>query len=495
MSASEATAEVEVSKDQKPEKAPKKEQKIFGIPKKLLGLGVCAVVAVVMVAFPIEALGHHGSYVFTSVVVMILALVFEILPIGLVVMVWSMFLIASSLVKAKVALEGFADSTTWLILGAFMIGEAAVISGFAKRVAYSLLRVAGTNYGRITLMLYAIGWLLGLVIPSGTARMAVVFPIFIGLLTAFNCKPQSQESLDLMLQVKWAFSTGGPSIAWMTGSSVNPIIISVMRNTLGIEIQWLDWAMWMFLPTILIAFLMWWTTTLFSRSKVKAAVDMQGIKEELSSLGKMSRQEAITAGWMAVAVILWATSGVHGINPGWTAMLVGLLMFSPGIGILKKSNLKSIDWNMVLFCGGAISMAGVLAESGVSEWLVDVLLVPIMQPFSAMGTWGSYGGIWLFGFLMHFVIPSGVSTAAVVTPLSLGYAVSVGLNPVITSFMVNFGNRPFIFPYQVMSVMLLWGYAQPTIAQAAKVLALQCVVWFFYSMLVVGYLMLIVPAY
>jgi len=495
MSASEATAEVEVSKDQKPVKPPKKEQTIFGVNKKLIGLVVCALTGIIMSLFPIAALGAQGSYIFTSVVVMILALVFEILPIGLIMMVWSMFLIAMKWVKAGVALEGFADSTTWLILGAFMIGEAAVITGFARRVAYSLLRVGGTNYRRITLMLYAAGWLIGLVIPSGTARMAVVFPVFLGLLTAFNCKPQSNEALDLMLQVKWAFSTGGPSLAWMTGSSVNPIILSILRNTTGIEFTWLDWAIWMFVPTLFIAFLMWWSTTWFSRSKVKAAVDMSGVKEELNSLGKMSKAEMKAAIWMGIAVALWATSNQHGINPGWIAMLVGLLLFSPGIGVLKKSNLKNIDWNIFLFCGGAISMAGVLGASGVSNWLVDVLLIPIMQPFSLLGDWGSYGGLWLFGFLMHFVIPSGVSTAAVVTPLSLAYALQVGLNPVVTSFMVNFGNRPFIFPYQVMSVMLLWGYAQPTMGQAARVLALQCIVWFVYSMITIAFLMLIIPAY
>ena|GEM_PF-6002512 len=466
---------------------------VFGIDKKLLGLIICAVVGILLWVFPIEALGVHGSHVFASVIVMILALIFEIMPIGFVVMIWVMFLLASGLEKQSIALSGFLDKTTWLILGAFMIGEAAVQSNFAKRIAYSLLNIAGTDYKRITLMLYLIGWLLGMVIPSGTARMAIVFPVFIGLLTAFDCKPNSNESLDLMLQVKWAFSTGGPSIAWLTGSSVNPIIMSILTETTGVTVTWPQWALWMFLPTLLIAFLMWKTTTWFSRSNVRAAVSMDGVKQELSSLGIMSKEEKICAAWMAVAVLLWATSGITEIDPGWTAMLVGMLLFAPKIGILKKSALKKLDWNMVLFCGGAISMASVLGDSGVAEWLVDVLMTPLMAPFRALGELGSYAGIWLFGYIMHFLIPSGVSTAAAVSPLSLGYAMQNGLNPIITAYMINFGNRPFIFPYQVMSVMLLWGFAQPSIAKAAKVLLLQSVVWFFYSMLVGLYLMLIVP--
>ena len=276
----------------------KKEKTLFGINKKLLGLIICVVVGLVMWAFPIEALGTHGSHVFTTVIVMILALIFELMPIGLVVMIWIMVLLASGLEKSSVALHGFLDTTTWLILGAFMIGEAAVKSNFAKRIAYSLLNVAGTDYKRITLMLYLIGWLLGMVIPSGTARMAIVFPVFIGLLTAFDCKPNSNESLDLMLQVKWAFSTGGPSIAWLTGSSVNPIIMSILTETTGVTVTWPQWAVWMFLPTLLIAFLMWKTTTWFSRSKVQAAVSMDGVKQELSSLGVMSKEEKICGIWM-----------------------------------------------------------------------------------------------------------------------------------------------------------------------------------------------------
>jgi DASS family divalent anion:Na+ symporter len=497
MSANEAA----ITPEKEPEKSPdggkgseKKEATIFGVSKKLIGLIVCAIVGVVMFIFPIPALGEHGSYIFASVVVMILALIFELLPIGIVVMIWVMFLLGSNLVKPGVALQGFTDKTTWLILGAFMIGEAAVITNFAKRIAYSLLRVAGTNYRRITLMLYFIGWLLGLVIPSGTARMAIVFPIFLGLLTAFKCRPNSNESLDLMLQVKWAFSTGGPSVAWLTGSAVNPVIMSILTNTTGVEVTWTQWAMWMFVPTLVIAFLMWWTTSLFTRSKMSADISMDGVKDELSSLGKMSKSELTAAIWMGVAVLLWATSEWTEIDPGWSAMLVGCLLFAPKIGVLKKSSLKSIDWNMVLFCGGAISMAAVLAEAGIATWLVDVLMRPLMAPFSALGDLGSFAGIWLFGFLMHFLIPSGVSTAAAVAPLSIGYAVEAGLNPIITAFMVNFGNRPFVFPYQIMSVMLLWGYAQPSIGKAAKVLLLQAVVWFIFSLAVAAFLMLIVPA-
>lgn len=141
-------------------------------------------------------------------------------------MLWVVFLIVMGLEEPAVALDGFMNDTTWLILGAFMIGQSAVNTNLAKRIAYGLLRVAGDSYRRITLMLYVVGWVLGAFIPSGTARMAIIFPIFIGLLEAFKADPDTPESLDIMLQVKWAFSTGGPSIAWLTGSLVNPIVMS-----------------------------------------------------------------------------------------------------------------------------------------------------------------------------------------------------------------------------------------------------------------------------
>ncbi|WP_434510812.1 SLC13 family permease [Desulfitobacterium sp. AusDCA] len=471
----------------------KKPQSSFSQYKKLIGLIVCVIIGLaIWFGPPIAGLPRHGQLVLASAIVLILALIFEIMDIGSLCMLWAVFLIITQLEKPKVALDGFLNTTTWLVLGAFMIGQAAVKTNLAKRVAYRLMSVAGDSYRRIVIMLYVIGWILGAFIPSGTARMAVIFPIFVGLLEAFKAEPNTPESLDLMLQVKWAFSTGGPSIAWLTGSLVNPIVMSVLTKVSGQTVSWAQWALWMLFPTITIAVLMFFTTTWFTKAKPVIEGGMDKIKAELSTMGSMKKEEKVAAFWMVLAVILWATGDATDIDPAWAAMLVGILLFAPKIGVLKKKDLKELDWSMFLFCGAAISLATVVSEAKIDQWAVGAFLTPLIAPLSKIGVIGSYSGLWIFSYIMHIIIPSGTATVAAVAPLTIQYAVAHGLNPILIAFLTDFANRPFLFPYQIMSIMLLWGFAKPSIGRAAKVLGLQSIVWFFWSLIMILYLDLLI---
>jgi anion transporter len=461
--------------------------------KKLIGIVISVLLGVIIWNLPpSQGLNVHGIHVLATVVFLIVGLIFEIMGMGPLCMLWVVFLIASGLEKPAVALNGFVDETAWLILGAFLIGQAAVKTNLAKRIAYKIMGLAGDSYTRITIALYVTGWVLGAVIPSGTARMAVIFPIFIALLLAFKAEPDSRESLDLMLQVKWAFSTGGPSVAWLTGSAVNPIIMSALTKITGETVSWGQWALWMIVPTITIAPLMWWSTSWLTKAKPKVEGGMEQVKKDLNSLGPVTRDEKVAAIFMCLAVILWAISRFINVGPGWIAMGVGLCMFLPGVNLLKNKDLKELDWNMFLFVGAAVSLAAVVSEAKLDVWSVKVLLDPLIGPLSTLGATGTYAGIWWFGFLVHFIIPSGTATAAAVAPLTLTYAVSHGLDPVVVAFLTNFANRPFLFPYQIMSIMLLWGYAKPSMAKAAKVLGVQALIWFVWSMVMITYISLII---
>lgn len=243
----------------------------------------------------------------------------------------------------------------------------------------------------------------------------------------------------------------------------------------------------MIFPTITIALLMWFTTSLFTGAKPVVEGGMRKVKEELSSMGVFTKKEKIASFWMALAVLLWASGDVTEIKPAWAAMLVGLLLFAPYIGVLKNKDLKQLDWSMFIFCGAAISLAAVISEAKIDQWAVKALLTPLIAPLSQLGAMGSYTGLWLFSYIMHLIIPSGTATVVAVAPLTIQYSMSHGLNPTLTAFLTNWVNRPFIFPYQIMN-MLLWSFAKPSIGRAAKVLGLQSVVWFIWSMVMIKYL-------
>lgn len=93
---------------------------------------------------------------------------------------------ALHIVPFEVAFSGFADSTPWFLYGAMLIGEAAARSGLARRIGFLVIRLIGTSYSRLLLSAILLALILNFLVPSGTAQIAIIGAILVGLVAAFE---------------------------------------------------------------------------------------------------------------------------------------------------------------------------------------------------------------------------------------------------------------------------------------------------------------------
>ena len=61
-------------------------------------------------------------------------------------------------------------------------------------------------------------------------------------------------------------------------------------------------------------------------------INLQEIEEKQKAQGPMSSLEKRTAIWLIIAIILWMTDSIHGIDIGWVTMGVAMCMSLPLIG-------------------------------------------------------------------------------------------------------------------------------------------------------------------
>ena len=68
-------------------------------------------------------------------------------------------------------------------------------------------------------------------------------------------------------------------------------------------------------------------------------------------------------GWLLLAIVLWATDFWHHISPAAIGVGIGLLLTLPGVGVLELKAVKAVNFCLIVFAGGVVSMANVLTAT------------------------------------------------------------------------------------------------------------------------------------
>src|SRR5678816_202359 len=103
---------------------------------------------------------------------------------------------------------------------------------------------------------------------------------------------------------------------------------------------------------------------LFIKDKTPISLDfLQGQKAERSKEEKMQRVIVLIV--IAVTVLLWLTTTIHGIKVG--AVSAVPLVFLTLTGVLKSKDIRELPWDTLLLVAGGLSLGMALQNSGLLE--------------------------------------------------------------------------------------------------------------------------------
>ena len=105
---------------------------------------------------------------------------------------------------------------------------------------------------------------------------------------------------------------------------------------------------------------------------------MSFLKEQYKALGPVSSNEKKGMVIIIVAVILWITQKLHGVDAGFIALAADVAFIACGLMTAPEVNAKG-QWTLLLFIGGVLGIAGFMSTTGVSAWL-SAILGPIFAP-------------------------------------------------------------------------------------------------------------------
>ncbi len=343
-------------------------------PRRLL---LCAAAGAALWFFPVPVgLETEAWRCFAVFAATILALLLKPLPMGpsvlcgLLVLTLFNVLGEDSKSSLRAALSGYGDTTSWLVLAAFLLGSAMIRSGLGRRIALTLAARMG---GTVTGLAYAIAgseFILGTMVPSNTARGGgVMAPIVNSLSRALGSLPNERpKAAGEYLCLCGAHLNLVAAATFLTGMAANGLI----AKETGLPFDWGTWLLGSIVPALL-SFL---ALPLFLRKLAPPELtDTEAARKqarsELDALGPWSRPEKIMLGVFLLLLFLWASKPLHGLHTTTVALLGVAILLLTGVDKWRDVTGNAEAWDAFVWLGGLISMADALRETGFVAWFAE----------------------------------------------------------------------------------------------------------------------------
>jgi len=404
-------------------------------------LPVVVTLALALVPAP-EGLPQHAWYFFAIFAGVIVGLMVEPLPggaIGLIgvtlVTVLAPWVLFSPAEMAKAgfkpetasltwALSGFANSTVWLIFGAFMFALGYEKTGLGRRIALVLVK----SMGKRTLTLgYAVtiaDLLLAPFTPSNTARSGgTIYPVIRNLPALYDSKPNDPSSRRIGSYLMWVAiaATCVTSSMFLTALAPNLLALELVKKTANVDITWAQWFL-AFAPVgvlllVLIPLVAYW---LYPPGVKQGEEVPRWAAAELQKMGAITGRELTLAALVLLALALWIFGGEI-INATTVALVVISLMLITGVMSWDDVTANKAAWNTLAWFATLVALAGGLSKVGFVKWFADGVASSMVgtPPFTAMIV------LVLVFYLTHYLFASVTAHVTALLPVMLAVGTTI----------------------------------------------------------------------
>lgn len=437
--------------------------------KKLFSFIIATAILILFYFLPTPAgLTYVGKMVLGVFLWYLIVLIGGSLPLGIVGVTAPALLVILKLYPEDVAMGGFINDMSFLILGALMFGAGMTVTNLGKRIALTLVSMMrSSKVTRINLGLLLANLVLCPFFPATVARGAFFYPIVKGINTLVPGEDKKASILRSSFLL-WGVGLAPIFVAslFLTGGMPS-LMVAATYATKGIQVNWITWFK-LTVPVIgLLPVLFFYFHRYYKLKDVEVVGSREAIKDELASLGKVTKEEYMLLAALISALVLWVMKP-FGISSGMAAILIATMIFLP-IGCKygwKEMNAHFL-WGTWIFLAGSISIAHILSVSGVTTWLSGIIVgaMPLGWPIILLML------VLMLGFqVARAGISSAVAMAAAYIPLSISMAPMLHLNALpFTILTVTVLSYAFILPFSIETVLIAWSAGDVPFGESVKI--------------------------
>lgn len=413
--------------------------------KSVLGLILGIAVAVLINVLPLDGLSPHGKMSLGLTLMTVVFWAFQIVQSGYASGLYLALLVIFKVAEPAVVFSPWVGSTMYLVIGAYLIASAVKSSGLGERIAYGFIIKFVSSYKSIIISIFALTFILSILIPHPWPRAFLIMSVMTVVIKSAQIPKEDATKIGFTV-----FASSVPvSMIFLTGDSViNPLAVQAS----GVSVSWLQWFIYMGPPNIIASIITCILILVLFKPTKEVVINKEEIKEKLNALGSISNIEKRTIVWLAIAVVLWMTDSVHGINIGWITLLIAMLMSFPVVGgVLSPKQWGEIPLHVLLFLTAAMTIGKVGAVTGMNTWIADTIL-PSSIPSNP------YVLAIIIAFIsvgIHMVLGSVIAVMGIAIPALLIFTGPMGINPIITTLLVYTAiGIHYILPFHHLNILV-----------------------------------------
>ncbi len=449
---------------------------------KLLYVGAAAGVVVgvaAALALPSAGLSAQAAQALGILLWAIVWWVLRVFPEMVTALIMAVLFIAVAGIPIETVFASFAGETWWLLFAAFGLGVGMKASGLTTRIAHVVLSRFPATFKAQTAAIIASGTVIGPLIPSMSAKLAVITPLAFGIGESLGYKPKSRQMNGLFLAALTGVRTVGPLFisACVIGYALlafYPEDMQARFNMAGWFVAVLPWFVFVTVVNYAVIVLLYGPKGerrrkhghVDARRGAQAAAAAGGCADcgdtapdpalpegaaakphptEEADLGPMSLAEKKMLVIILATVALWVLEPLHGI-PSVAVGVAGVAAFLGLRVCTLKEFRSSLNWENLVFIGTAMGLATVFSYTGIDTWVVG-LVGPALEHL-AFSPFLFVAGIALVTVALRFVIASEMAFINIFMAFMAPMAISLGINPWVVGIAVYAMVNPWFMMYQ-----------------------------------------------
>ena len=346
----------------------------------------------------------------------------------------------------EVVYRPWSMSILWMLIGGFLLANLMEKAGLLRRIAYKCILLTGASYKGIIWGIALAGVVIFLLMPNDNAAVplaALAYGICISL--KLERGPAAAgimlaAAVAALLPGCFLFNTGIFMFFRLGEAATGPL-------TMG----WFEWLYRMFPNAGYYILLFYIINKLFGKGVQLSGKDY--FLSEYKAMGNITTDEKRVLVDIALLMTFIFTASFHHIDVLWGFAVIPFFMYLPGLKVADETDLKNINWSVIFFAAGCLSIGTVAGTVGIGE-LVAEIAVPVLEGRShTLVLFLIYVGYFILNFIMT---PMAVNVTFAL-PLAQ-IAQDIGMNPIALYSLMGGASDQILLPYEVVIYLIFFSF-------------------------------------
>ena len=323
-----------------------------------------------------DGLTVNAWYLFTIFLGTVVGFILQPVELGTVAFIALVLCALSGAMSFKQVLSAFSGNTVWLIVSAFLLARAFILTGLGRRIAYLAMRAFGNSSLKLVYSIALSDIIIGPAIPSNSARAGgLIYPIVRSLAEAFGSDPEkSPRKIGAYLVTSVFHIDLVISAMFLTAMVGNPIAVEISKKVFDIDISWMQWFTAACVPGICALLIIPYVLFKLYPPEITHTPEAQELaSRELEAMGPMSRSEKILLAVFIMLLTLWATASITHLGTTLIAFMGRAILLASRVLTWSDVTGERKAWDTLIWVGGVIIMSDYLNRLGFIPWFAHIL--------------------------------------------------------------------------------------------------------------------------